>query len=228
EEQPPDLEIARMRGVQRVAVRLERSPSGLERLRSPAEVARHQRHLGLGDDAARAGHGLARAERVRRAAQQLPRARILAGLGQRDAAQREAGRVVAQRDQLKRSDRIAGGERASRRGDQGVHGNRVTLVTLTSRCFSPRLRPSYPTNVSRRSIVFDILHRVGIKAPASKVYDALATTEGIAAWWTTETKGDGKTGGVVTTRFFVDGKLLGGFDLKVLELHPDKGVVWQV
>jgi len=39
----------------------------------------------------------------------------------------------------------------------------------------------------RRNIVFDILHRVGIKAPLDKVYQALATPEGIAAWWTTET-----------------------------------------
>jgi len=76
--------------------------------------------------------------------------------------------------------------------------------------------------------VFDILHRVGIKASLDKVYQALATPEGIAAWWTTETKVDKKGGGVMTTRFFVDGKLLGGFDLKVLELHPDKRVVWQV
>ena len=29
----------------------------------------------------------------------------------------------------------------------------------------------------------DIAHRVGIKAPASQVYQALATPEGVAAWW---------------------------------------------
>lgn len=28
----------------------------------------------------------------------------------------------------------------------------------------------------------DIAHRVGIKAPASQVYQALATPEGVAAW----------------------------------------------
>jgi uncharacterized protein YndB with AHSA1/START domain len=83
----------------------------------------------------------------------------------------------------------------------------------------------------RRSIVFDILHRVGVKASLDNVYQALATPEGIAAWWTTATKADKKSGGiggVVTTRFYVDGRELGGFDLKILELHPNKRVVWQV
>lgn len=76
--------------------------------------------------------------------------------------------------------------------------------------------------------MFDILHRVGIKASPEKVYQALATPEGIAAWWTADTSGDRKPGGVITTRFYSDGKLLGGFDLKILELHPEKGVVWEV
>lgn len=76
--------------------------------------------------------------------------------------------------------------------------------------------------------MFDILHRVGIKAPLDKVYQALATPEGIAAWWTTETKGDSKAGGIITTRFFADGRELGGFDMKILELHPNTRVIWQV
>jgi len=31
----------------------------------------------------------------------------------------------------------------------------------------------------------DITHRVGMKAPVSKVYAALSTVEGVAGWWTT-------------------------------------------
>jgi uncharacterized protein YndB with AHSA1/START domain len=76
--------------------------------------------------------------------------------------------------------------------------------------------------------MFDILHRVGFKASPNSVYRALATPEGVAGWWTTETTGDRKVGGILTTRFHADGKLLGGFDLKILELHPDTRVVWQV
>jgi len=37
----------------------------------------------------------------------------------------------------------------------------------------------------------DILHRVGITATPDKVYEALTTVEGLAAWWTTDTSGDG-------------------------------------
>jgi uncharacterized protein YndB with AHSA1/START domain len=76
--------------------------------------------------------------------------------------------------------------------------------------------------------VFDILHRVGIKAPLEKVYKALATPEGVAGWWTTETRGDNKAGGMITFRFTADGRELGVFDMKILELHPDARIVWQV
>ena len=70
----------------------------------------------------------------------------------------------------------------------------------------------------------DILHRVGIKSKSlNDVYKALATREGLAAWWTNDTKGDSKVGGVLQFRF--EG---GGFDMKVLELQPAKRVLWQV
>ena len=76
--------------------------------------------------------------------------------------------------------------------------------------------------------MFDILHRVGVKAPPAKVYEALATPEGVSGWWTTQTKGDSNAGGIISTLFTADGRVLGGFDLKILELLPEKSVVWQV
>jgi uncharacterized protein YndB with AHSA1/START domain len=76
--------------------------------------------------------------------------------------------------------------------------------------------------------VFDILHRVGIKAPQDAVYKALATPEGVAGWWTTETRGDNKPGGMITFRFTDDGRELGVFDMKILDLQPRTRVVWQV
>ncbi len=70
----------------------------------------------------------------------------------------------------------------------------------------------------------DILHRVGITSSIDDVYAALTTAEGLAGWWTTNTKGDGNTvGGVLEFRFGDD-----GFDMKVLELHPGKRVLWEV
>src|SRR3990172_3046864 len=59
-----------MRGVYPVAVLFERRARCVERLRGPAQVARDERDLGLGDDAPRAGHGLFRTERARRGGDQ--------------------------------------------------------------------------------------------------------------------------------------------------------------
>jgi uncharacterized protein YndB with AHSA1/START domain len=69
----------------------------------------------------------------------------------------------------------------------------------------------------------DILHRVGIKSSQVQVYQALATREGLAGWWTSNTQGEGKVGGVLQFRFGA-----GGFDMKVLELHPASRMLWQV
>jgi uncharacterized protein YndB with AHSA1/START domain len=76
--------------------------------------------------------------------------------------------------------------------------------------------------------VFDILHRVGIKASPEQVYQALATPEGVAGWWTTSTTGDRQAGGMLRTVFYADGKELGAFDLKLSELHAGRRVAWQV
>src|SRR5919198_2244739 len=56
QEEAPDLEVPRMRGVYAVAVLFERRPRPVERLRRPAQVAGDERDLGLGDDAPRTGH----------------------------------------------------------------------------------------------------------------------------------------------------------------------------
>jgi uncharacterized protein YndB with AHSA1/START domain len=68
----------------------------------------------------------------------------------------------------------------------------------------------------------DILHRVGITATPERVYEALTTVDGLAAWWTTDTSGD--SDGTLKFRF---GEV-GGFDMKVLDLQPGKRVLWEV
>jgi uncharacterized protein YndB with AHSA1/START domain len=79
-------------------------------------------------------------------------------------------------------------------------------------------------------IMVDILHKVGIKSSSvDDVYKALATCEGLAAWWTTSTQGESKVGGTIQFRFAdTHGVEIGGMDMKVLELHPAKRVLWQV
>ena len=84
----PDLEIPRMRGVHPVAVLFERRPSCVERPRGPAQVARDERDLGLGDDAPLAGYGLFRAEGARRTPQESLRSNEIAELRHRDPSKR--------------------------------------------------------------------------------------------------------------------------------------------
>ncbi|HTN64719.1 MAG TPA: SRPBCC domain-containing protein [Burkholderiaceae bacterium] len=74
----------------------------------------------------------------------------------------------------------------------------------------------------------DILHRVGIKSSPDAVYKALTTRAGLAAWWTNNTQGEGEVGGLLQFRFSAAGTEIGGFDMKVLELHPAERVLWQV
>ena len=75
----------------------------------------------------------------------------------------------------------------------------------------------------------NIVHRIGVKASASKVYDALATIEGLAGWWTERTTGSSKVGGNVAFMFHTpDGKEIGGFTMDVLELTPAQRVCWRV
>lgn len=74
----------------------------------------------------------------------------------------------------------------------------------------------------------DILHRIGIKSSLGEVYKALATREGAAAWWTNDTQGESKVGGTLKFRFSAGGADLGGFEMKVRELHPVERVLWDV
>jgi uncharacterized protein YndB with AHSA1/START domain len=70
----------------------------------------------------------------------------------------------------------------------------------------------------------DILHRVGAKATTDAFYEALTTIDGLTGWWTTETEGDPRVGGIIHFQFGT----LGFFKMKVLDLHPGSHVAWEV
>lgn len=81
----------------------------------------------------------------------------------------------------------------------------------------------------------NIIHRIGIKAAPAAVYAALATVDGVAGWWTRDTTGESRAGGVITVRFLdhgVDGRgpvrEKGRMDLEVRRLDPEKEVCWRV
>ncbi len=70
----------------------------------------------------------------------------------------------------------------------------------------------------------DILHRVGVRTDEpGKVYEAITTLEGLAGWWTDDTTGDPRPGGVVKFRFPP-----GGFDMQVIAQRAGEHVSWQV
>ena len=74
----------------------------------------------------------------------------------------------------------------------------------------------------------DIIHRIGIKAPLSKVYQAVTTVEGVAGWWTRETTRAPGPGGDVKVRFHSPkGDEIGFMDFQVAELGPQE-VRWRV
>lgn len=75
--------------------------------------------------------------------------------------------------------------------------------------------------------MINIIHRVGIKAPIHKVYDALSTIEGIAGWWTQQTTGISEVGKNIELGFFsLEGTELGGMNMEVKALEATTKVHW--
>jgi uncharacterized protein YndB with AHSA1/START domain len=73
----------------------------------------------------------------------------------------------------------------------------------------------------------DIIHRIGIKAPASKVFSAVSSVAGVAGWWTKETSGDDRPGGAVQVVFHgTTGDELGRMRFELSQVAPEK-VVWR-
>jgi uncharacterized protein YndB with AHSA1/START domain len=74
----------------------------------------------------------------------------------------------------------------------------------------------------------DIVHRIGIKSPASQVYNALASLQGLSHWWTEEVQGDDKIGGKIEFCFRTKtGEVKGKMTMQVQELKAPKDVRWR-
>lgn len=69
-----------------------------------------------------------------------------------------------------------------------------------------------------------IRHRVGIYAPQEQVYEAVATCEGLASWWTRKVEGDTTPGGML--RFFF-GAPEPRVVVEVVEADAPRCVVWR-
>ena len=74
----------------------------------------------------------------------------------------------------------------------------------------------------------NIIHRIGIKSSADKVYHALTTIKGLSNWWTEETTGEEHVEGKINFSFRTKtGELLGEMVMEVQELIPEKNVRWR-
>ena len=70
----------------------------------------------------------------------------------------------------------------------------------------------------------DLIHRIGITAPAETIYRALTTEDGIRAWWTTDVKMDANAGGRAVFGFFGHST---EFQMRISAIEPFSLVRWQ-
>lgn len=70
-----------------------------------------------------------------------------------------------------------------------------------------------------------LYHQVWIDAPAAKVYEALATAEGLGGWWAPHTSTETKDGLVLAHS---PGEAHGDVRMKVLDRKPDRRVEWEI
>ena len=75
----------------------------------------------------------------------------------------------------------------------------------------------------------DIIHRVGIKAPAQRVFEAVSSAAGVGGWWSKEASGGSAAGETMTFAFHSPaGDHLGTFVMEIRELTPGKRASWRV
>lgn len=74
----------------------------------------------------------------------------------------------------------------------------------------------------------DIIHRIGIKSPATQVYGALSSVEGLSRWWTEDVAGDEAVGGKIEFAFRSEtGQLKGKMVMEVKGLDAHREVRWR-
>src|SRR4051794_28899427 len=67
-------------------------------------------------------------------------------------------------------------------------------------------------------------HRVGIGAPAARVYEALTTTDGLAGWWARKVTGEPTVGGTLRFYFTTEEPSAG---MEVVDLQPGRQIGWR-
>ncbi len=71
--------------------------------------------------------------------------------------------------------------------------------------------------------MYEIRHRIGIRAPQEEIHRLFATTEGLASWWTTDVRGSASAGGKLVFTFGAPER---SASFEVVEVTEDR-VVWR-
>ncbi|MEZ0470297.1 SRPBCC family protein [Luteimonas salinilitoris] len=86
-------------------------------------------------------------------------------------------------------------------------------------------RAPEPTGTNRNHRMVTLYHQIWIDAPATAVYDALATAKGLGRWWAPHTS-TGTGDGLVLAHS--PGPAHGDVRMKVLECVPARRVAWEI
>jgi uncharacterized protein YndB with AHSA1/START domain len=73
-------------------------------------------------------------------------------------------------------------------------------------------------------VAIDLIHRIGIAAPAEKIYRAITTEEGVKGWWTTDVTMDAHVGGKAVFGFEKHSIV---FQMRIEQLAPHSLVRWK-
>ncbi len=68
-----------------------------------------------------------------------------------------------------------------------------------------------------------MLHQITVHADAARVYRAITTREGLAAWWTLDVEAEPREGSTAVFGFADHSTV---FRMKVVKLEPDREVQW--
>ena len=73
----------------------------------------------------------------------------------------------------------------------------------------------------------NIVHRIGFKTQAEKVYKAISTIEGLSNWWTNDVAGEEKVDGKINFTFRTSaGEVLGTMMMQIKNLTASSEVRW--
>jgi uncharacterized protein YndB with AHSA1/START domain len=74
----------------------------------------------------------------------------------------------------------------------------------------------------------DIIHRIGIRSTAAKVYNAISTIKGLSNWWTEEVEGGENIGDKIKFIFRSEnGDIKGQMVMEVKKTDPGKELRWR-